>query len=58
MRNGIIFVLVFFIWIIGSIGGFGYLCYINEYFCAIGALMNGLFAFPFVKKLFNKAREE
>jgi TM2 domain-containing membrane protein YozV len=55
--KGLFFILALMVWVFGTIGSFGYLCYIKEYPCAIAALGNGVLAFFTVKKLWKKADE-
>lgn len=53
MKNGFLFILALFVWLIGTIGAFGYLVWIKEYPCALAALGNGVLAYPTIKKLYK-----
>lgn len=41
------------VWLLGTIGGFGYCAWIGQWHIAIAILVLGGLAFPTVKKMFN-----
>ena len=53
MKNGFLFILALFVWLIGTFGAAGYLFWIKEIPCALFALGNGVIAFPTIKKLYK-----
>ena len=57
MKNGFLFIIALFVWLIGTLGAAGYLLYIGEKPCAIAVLGNGVLAYPTVKKLFEKLKD-
>lgn len=57
MYKGLIFIVVLFVWLIGTLGAAGYLFYIGKTPCALAAIGNGILAYPTVKKWYKKATE-
>ena len=51
--KGFIFIIALMVWLVGTLGSFGYLCYIKEYPCAFAALGNGVLAFFTVIKIYK-----
>lgn len=51
--KGFIFIIALMVWLVGTFGCFGYLCYIKEYPCAFAALGNGVLAFFTVIKIYK-----
>lgn len=41
------------LWVLGTIGGFGYACYSEAYLIAVGCAACGYMAWPTVKEYFN-----
>lgn len=52
--KGLTFFLALAVWILGTLGSFGYLCYIKEFPCALAALGNGALAYFTVLKLYKR----
>lgn len=52
MKKLVCFVMIV-LWFMGAIGGVGFAIYGDSWPCAAGCLINGLLAFPTVKKAFQ-----
>jgi len=54
MKGFLDFVIVC-MWILSTIGGFGYSLYCEAWLIAIAVLVNGVLAFPTVKKAYDES---
>lgn len=54
MIKPIFYMFVLFLYILGSIGGFGYACYSGAYVIAVAVAVLAVMAFPTAKKYFIK----
>ena len=48
------YLIILFAYVMGTIGGIGYTCYIHEWVIAIAVAVVGVMAFPAAKNVYKK----
>ena len=56
-NNPILCVIIIAAWLLGTLGGFGYLCYFHKYPIAVAVALVGAMAAPFVIDYFKRTQK-
>ncbi len=57
IKNKFVLMVLLMLYVMGSIGGFGYACYCKAYVIAFAVLVLAVMAFPTAKRIFQEWTE-